>query len=166
MGGCWTQAREVRSMSRSLLFRALVLGIVLATAGPAGGEDAAAARRRQLAQEFHARAQERTGVLLPLYVYPGDVDENPAFARVMELRRKYETVPMWVVLSPASGPGERADANYTKAIGRLRGAGCVVLGYVTTSYAKRAGADVQKDIDRWRGLYPRAHGIFFDAMVL
>jgi hypothetical protein len=42
-----------------------------------------------------------------------------------------------VVVNPASGPGKAADANYTKAIDRLRGAGCVVLGYVTTNYGKR-----------------------------
>ncbi|HJZ93461.1 MAG TPA: spherulation-specific family 4 protein [Gemmataceae bacterium] len=152
-------------MARSLSLWVPVLGALLAPPGPAGAEDAPAARRRQLAQEFHVRAQERTGVLLPLYVYPGEVDENPAYARIMELRRKYETVPMWVVLSPASGPGERADPNYTKAVGRLRGAGCVVLGYVTTGYAKRARADVQRDIDRWHALYPRAYGVFFDEMV-
>jgi hypothetical protein len=69
-----------------------------------------------------------------------------------------------VILNPASGPGSEVDANYTKAIDRLRGAGCVVLGYVPTSYAKRAVADVQSDIDLWLKLYPRIQGIFFDEM--
>ena len=76
-------------------------------------------------------------MLVPLYVYPADVHTNPAYNRLMDLKRRYETVPMWVIVNPASGPGERVDANYTKAIDRLRGAGCVVLGYVTTSYGKR-----------------------------
>jgi hypothetical protein len=82
----------------------------------------------------------------------------------MDLRRQYETVPMWVIVNPASGPGEQADASYTRAIDRLCGAGCVVLGYVPTSYGKRPQAQVRKDIDRWLKLYPRTHGIFFDEM--
>jgi hypothetical protein len=123
------------------------------------------ARRRERAQQFHLRAQERTGVLLPLYVYPADVHTNAVYNRVIELKRRYETVPFWVIVNPASGPGEQVDANYTKAIDRLQGAGCVTLGYVTTSYAKRPAAEVQADIDRWLKLYPRIHGVFFDEMV-
>jgi len=64
-----------------------------------------------------------------------------------------------------SGPGKDRDSNYTTAINRLVGAGCVVLGYVSTSYGKRGEVDVQKDIDQWASLYPRVHGIFFDEMI-
>jgi hypothetical protein len=83
----------------------------------------------------------------------------------MDLKRHHETVPFWVIVNPASGPGDKVDANYTKAIGRLRGAGCVVLGYVATGYGKRRQAEVRKDIDRWLKMYPRVHGIFFDEMI-
>jgi len=121
--------------------------------------------RRQKAQQFHLRAQERTGVLVPMYVYPANIHKNEAYNRLMDLKRQYETLPMWVIVNPASGPGEQVDANYTKAIDRLCGAGCVVLGYVTTSYGKRAQSQVQKDIDQWLKLYPRIHGIFFDEMI-
>ena len=72
---------------------------------------------------------------------------------------------MWVILNPASGPGKAVDANYTKAIDRLIGAGCVVLGYVTTSYGKRPQADVRNHIDLWLKMYPRIQGIFFDEMI-
>jgi hypothetical protein len=65
----------------------------------------------------------------------------------------------------ASGPGKQIDANYTKAIDRLLGAGCVVLGYATTSYGKRAATDIYADIDRWLKFYPRTQGIFFDEMI-
>jgi hypothetical protein len=124
-----------------------------------------AARHRQLAQEFHLRAQERTGVLVPMYVYPENVQKNASYNRLMDLKRRYATVPMWVIINPASGPGREVDANYTKAIDRLRGAGCVVLGYVTTRYGKRAAAEVQKDIDQWLKMYPHVQGIFFDEMI-
>jgi hypothetical protein len=83
----------------------------------------------------------------------------------MNLKRRYATVPVWVIVNPASGPGQKVDANYNKAIDRLVGAGCVVLGYVATSYGKRSSQDVRKDIDRWLDMYPRAQGIFFDEMI-
>jgi hypothetical protein len=99
-----------------------------------------------------------------MYVYPDNVEKNPAYQRLADLKRRHESVPMWVIVNPASGPGKRVDANYTRAIDRLRGAGCVVLGYVTTSHGKRTEAQVKKDIDQWLELYPRCHGIFFDEM--
>jgi hypothetical protein len=137
----------------------LTLGDVRAAA-----EDSPAARRRQQVQEFHLRAQQRTGVLVPLYVYPQNIHKNPIYNRLMDVKRRHETVPLWVILNPASGPGEQADANYTKAIDRLCGAGCVVLGYVSTSYGKRAETQVRQDIDQWLKLYPRIQGIFFDEI--
>lgn len=127
-------------------------------------EESPAARRRQQAQEFHLLAQERAGVLVPLYVYPQNVHKNATYNRLMDVKRRHETVPIWVILNPASGPGEQVDANYTKAIDRLCGAGCVVLGYVSTSYGKRAETQVRQDIDQWLKLYPRIQGIFFDEM--
>jgi hypothetical protein len=128
-------------------------------------DEAAGAARRQRAMEFHLRAQQPSGVLLPMYVYPSNIHRNAAYNHVIGLKRKFETVPMWVIVNPASGPGEKIDANYTKAIDRLYGAGCVVLGYVSTSYGKRKAADVRGDIDRWLKMYPRTHGIFFDEMI-
>jgi hypothetical protein len=128
-------------------------------------DDSPGARRLQQAQEFHHRAQQRTGVLVPMYVYPADIHKNSAYNHLMNLKRQYETVPMWIILNPASGPGKAVDANYTKAIDRLIGAGCVVLGYATTSYGKRSKAEVQNDIDQWLKMYPRIHGIFFDEMI-
>lgn len=126
---------------------------------------ASAAQLQQRAQEFHRRSQERTGVLVPMYVYPADIHTNPVYNRLMDLKRKYETAPFWVIVNPASGPGTVVDANYTKAIDRLQGAGCVVLGYVSTNYGKRTLAEVQADMDLWRKFYPRTHGVFFDEMI-
>ncbi len=124
-----------------------------------------AADRVSNAQRFHELAQQRCGVLVPMYVYPADIHTNAAYNRLISIKRQFETVPMWVIVNPASGPGEQIDQNYVKAIDRLIGAGCVVLGYVSTSYGSRAADDVEQDIDAWREMYPRVHGIFFDEMV-
>ncbi len=150
-------------MSDLLGLLPLVAALVAPGAAPAA--DDAPADRRQRAHEFHLRAQERTGVLVPMYLYPADIHTNPAYNRLMDIKRRHETVPMWVVVNPASGPGGQVDANYTKAIDRLLGAGCVALGYVPTSYGKRPEAEVRRDIDRWLKLYPRVQGIFFDEMI-
>lgn len=127
-------------------------------------DETPAARRLRKAREFHSRATQPTGVLVPLYAYPKDVHKNADYNRLIDIKRRFETVPMWVIVNPASGPGRFVDANYTRAIGRLQGAGCVVLGYVATGYGKRAAAAVKKDIDQWLKLYPRVQGIFFDEM--
>lgn len=121
--------------------------------------------RMRRAQQFHQRAQEPTGILVPMYVYPENIHTNATYNRLIELKRKYETVPFWVIMNPASGPGKQVDANYTKAIDRLLGAGCVVLGYVSTSYARRTHEEIVADIDQWLKLYPKTQGIFFDEMI-
>ncbi|MDA1212645.1 MAG: hypothetical protein O2955_09005 [Planctomycetota bacterium] len=146
--------------------------LVLATLLPAlhhhitlGAEKPDAASRRQKAMEFHLRAQEKTGVIVPLYVYPADVHLNKTYNRLIDIKRRYETVPIWVIVNPASGPGTEIDANYTKAIDRLQGAGCVVMGYVSTSYGQRKRQDVTGHIDQWLTMYPRIQGIFFDEMI-
>jgi hypothetical protein len=100
-----------------------------------------------------------------MYLYPENIHKNAVYNRLIDLKRRYETVPMWIIINPASGPGKQVDANYAKAIDRVRGAGCVVLGYVTTSYGKRAPAVVRSDIDQWLRVYPQIQGIFFDEMI-
>ena len=147
--------------------KALVVAAVgfLGLAGAVSAQDeGTAAARRQRIQQFHLRAQERTGLLIPLYVYPADIHTNEVYNRLIDLKRRYETVPFWVIVNPASGPGTQVDANYTKAIDRLIGAGCVVLGYVSTNYAKRPAADIEDDIARWVEFYPRTQGLFIDEM--
>lgn len=115
--------------------------------------------------KFHVRAVERPGLLVPMYVYPENIHKNAAYNRLIEMKRQCPTVPIWVIVNPASGPGKEVDANYTKAIDRLRGAGCVCIGYVSTSYAKRPIADVKKDLDSWQKFYPAIQGVFFDEMI-
>ena len=152
------------SAPRRVVFRALLLVFALVSTN-ALAQAPSARQQRQEAIEFHLRAQQRTGVLVPLYLYPANIHQNAAFNRLMEIKRRYEIVPIWVILNPASGPGKSVDANYVKAIDRLQGAGCVTLGYVTTSYGKRTEAGVRHELEQWRTMYPRIQGIFFDEMI-
>lgn len=150
---------------RTPVIRLIALGLLFAlVATPASAQETAAVRRER-AQQFHLRAQERTGLLVPLYVYPANIHTNAVYNRLIDVKKRHETVPIWVILNPASGPGPQVDANYTKAIDRLQGAGCVVLGYVSTRYGKQPVADVKRDIDLWLKMYPRTQGIFFDEML-
>lgn len=141
----------------------LLLALLFPLTLPAQEEGTAAARRLRNRQ-FESAAQQRTGLLIPMYIYPADIETNPAYNRLIDLKRRYETVPFRVIVNPASGPGTRVDPNYTRAIDRLIGAGCTVIGYVSTDYAKRPAEEIQEDIDRWVAFYPRVHGLFFDEM--
>lgn len=114
---------------------------------------------------FHLRANQKMGLLIPLYINPANIHTNSGFNRVMDLKRQYSEVPFWVVLNPASGPGNVVDGNYTKAVDRLIGAGCVVLGYVPTGYGKTSVEDVSMQMKSWKQMYPRVHGVFFDEMI-
>lgn len=138
---------------------------ILILAGGVSRAQEPPAQRIERARQFDRLARQGTGILVPLYVYPADIHTNPVYNRLIDLKRRYETVPIWVILNPASGPGKTADANYLKAIGRLKGAGCVVLGYVSTGYGKRSVNDVKKEMEQWLKIYPNIQGIFFDEMI-
>lgn len=105
-----------------------------------------------------------TGVLIPLYIYPADVFTNTTYNSIIDQAKTYHRIPTMVVLNPGSGPGTVVDGNYTAAIKRLRGAGVTVLGYVHTTHAGRALADVKADVSTWLALYPMIDGIFVDEM--
>jgi hypothetical protein len=105
---------------------------------------------------------ETNSILIPAYLYPSDVYNNATFNSLIDLKKKYHKVPMYVILNPSNGPGTVVDGNYTVAIKRLTGAGIHVLGYIYTSYAARAIATVKADVDGWLSLYPEVEGIFVD----
>ena len=73
-------------------------------------------------------------------------------------------MPILAIVNPNSGPGTAALSDYLAGISQLTAAGVKVFGYVHTSYAARATAEVQAEIGRWRSLYPGVTGIFFDEM--
>jgi hypothetical protein len=100
----------------------------------------------------------RLRVLAPAYFYPAE-GELKHWDRLLESPIRADLV---VIVNPASGPGDKEDANYTKIVGRARKAELTLVGYVSTKYGKRPAADVKADVDRWLRLYPGIQGIFFD----
>lgn len=109
---------------------------------------------------------DRTGLLIPGYVYPNNPYSDAAFLNLLDIMRRYHDVPVIYVINPGSGPGTVLDGNYAAAIRVLRGAGAAVIGYVSTVYAGRDPALVRADVDTWVSMYADTpvDGIFFDEM--
>ena len=100
-------------------------------------------------------------ILVPAYFYPA----GPGLAEWDALIAAAKDVPVVAITNPASGPGEKVDPAYTQVLQRAIAAGVTVVGYVSTSYAKRPIADVEADVAGWPRLYPGIQGIFFDEQV-
>jgi hypothetical protein len=148
---------------RSIYSTSILLAIVVATSL---AEDASTDDQRLAeSQQFFVQSQQPTGLLIPLYHYPANVHTNAVFNRLIDLKKSYPTVPVCAIVNPANGPGTgKLDANYVKAIDRLRGAGVVLLGYVSTRFAAQPSKQVLLDIAAWRTRYPKVSGLFLDEM--
>jgi hypothetical protein len=104
-------------------------------------------------------AKPRVTLLVPAYFYPAG-DGLQEWDRLLAAA---DRVPIVAIVNPASGPDKAVDTNYEKLLARAKKAKrLTLLGYVTTSYAKRPAADVKADVDTWLRLYPAIQGIFFD----
>jgi len=126
------------------------------------GKEAATKEIELINPEFLYK--ENTGIMIPYYAYPTDVYNNTDILSMMDFARKYKTVPIMVILNPSNGAGTVVDGNYTYGIKMLKGAGCTVIGYVSTDYTNNSLATVKADIDMWMKLYPDTEGIFLDEM--
>ena len=140
------------------------MALVLCGVNPlvAADPDSTAAARLTENQRHLVLSSQPTGLLIPLYLYPADIHTNAEYNRLIDLKLSHPRVPVCVVVNPASGPGATEDGNYKYAIRRLRGAGCIVLGYVSTHYTEVPLDTVRADIDRWSRLYEGVNGIFLD----
>lgn len=103
-----------------------------------------------------ADAATAAGIMVPLYTYPGGT-----WDKVVKTKNDHPNVPVVAIVNPASGPGGSKDSNYVSGIGKLKDAGVIVIGYVSTAYTNRALSAVKADIDKWNNWYD-IDGIFFD----
>jgi len=97
-------------------------------------------------------------LLVPAYFYPAGKGEKE-WERLLAAPEEAGVV---AIVNPASGPGRRVDANYTKVLEQAKKSKIMPIGYVSTRYGKRKTEEVQADVDKWVRFYPGIQGIFFD----
>lgn len=123
------------------------------------------ANRLNASQQLFFQSQQPLGLLIPLYTYPANIHTNPIYNHLIALKKKYPTVPVCAIVNPDNGPGKvPLDANYQKAIDRLHGAGIILIGYVSTRYAKQPSKQVLSDVSLWQARSSKVTGIFLDEM--
>lgn len=105
-----------------------------------------------------AKSSAEIKLFVPAYFYPA----GEGLKEWQKLIAASKEVSIVAVANPASGPGDRTDANHDKIISRASKAGVTVIGYVSTQYANRPIDQVKADVDRWHTLYPAIGGILFD----
>jgi hypothetical protein len=99
-----------------------------------------------------------TGVIVPLYVYPGK-----QWNVVIRAKTLYPTVPIVIIANVDNGPGHSVDQNYVKFVAKAQMAGIDVVGYVYTQYGKRSATSMDADIAKWEAYY-HTDGVFLDQM--
>lgn len=110
-----------------------------------------------------------TGILLPLYVYPGT---NAAiWAPLKTAITAYPSVQWQIIINPNNGPGTKPsspypDTNYIAGIKALKKYSNVkTLGYVHTSYGRRPVNDIRADINNYTNWSSYTNGdISMDGM--
>ena len=125
----------------------------------------ASAAAAQLPPGFLGNLTQR--LLIPSYFAPCDGSAGCAWDAVESATASHAYSAIGhVILNPASGPGAACDAAYLNVSRRVRAADANmgILGYVHTSYAKRALAAVQAEVDLYARCYapPLLTGIFVD----
>ncbi|KAF8609934.1 hypothetical protein BDV93DRAFT_517160 [Ceratobasidium sp. AG-I] len=116
------------------------------------------------------RAVLASGVIIPLYLYPGD--NCAAWTNAISAVTNHPNLPFYIIVNPNSGPGgvgTQPDANYQACVPKLRPAGSNVklIGYVRTDYTNIPQATVEAEIRtyaQWNSAY-HVDGIFFDEVL-
>ena len=102
-------------------------------------------------------------IIVPLYIYP----LKAAWEPLVNAARAHPKVQFLAVINPNNGPGQSTlpDSSYLAALRELNEIPNIQpLGYVFCTYGKRPLADIEKDIDLYRGWNAefRLDGIFID----
>ena len=110
-------------------------------------------------ESIHAKTKPQSmGLLVPAYFYP----EGKGLSLWERLFEASNRAPITAIVNPANGPGEKPDDSYTKIVERAEHTNTRLIGYVSSSYAKRPLTEVKQDIDKWINYYPKIQGIFID----
>jgi hypothetical protein len=103
--------------------------------------------------------EARLTALVPAYFYPA----GPRLTDWGRLAEAARSIPLDVILNPASGPGRRRDGNYSAVVARLRRSGARIMAYVDSDYGRRPLDVVEADLRAYRRFYP-IDGYFIDQM--
>jgi hypothetical protein len=104
------------------------------------------------------QAGSTTGVIVPLYSYPGSNWQS-----LIQAKETYPSVPVIAIINPSSGPGSYQDPNYVTGIEQLESADIAVIGYVATGYGSVPISQAEQEIYTYSQFYG-LNGIFFDEM--
>jgi len=118
-----------------------------------------------------ATAVAGTGIIVPLYIFPGQSPGCTSWAPLLNAISANPSVPFFIIVNPDSGPGavgSQPDAtSYQGCIPQLKSHSNVkTVGYVFTENGSRSQSDVDADISTyagWDSTY-RPDGIFFDQV--
>ena len=106
-----------------------------------------------------------TGILLPLYSFPGYSPYPGAnWQPVINSHNTYPKVPIIAIINPSSGPGHIKDANFVAGIKNLQSSGIKTIGYVPTNYTNRPYSQAKADVTTYSQNYSNINGILFDEM--
>ncbi len=105
-----------------------------------------------------AVASSSTGVIVPLYAYPGAMWQG-----LIQAKQANPSVPVIAVINPDNGPGSWQDPTIVQGVNSLQAAGITVIGYVPTEYAGRSLSSVESEVNAYANMYGLS-GIFFDQM--
>ncbi|CUA68110.1 Spherulin-4 [Rhizoctonia solani] len=118
-----------------------------------------------------ARAALASGVIFPLYIYPGD--NCASWTNAISAATNHPNLPFYFIVNPNSGPGDlysQPDANYQACVPKLKPAtnpNVKLIGYVATKYGNKAQSTVHAEVDtyaQWGSAY-KLDGIFYDEVL-
>lgn len=98
-------------------------------------------------------------IIVPAYSYPSWF-VTPFWQNIQDASSQTP----FVIMNPASGPGVSANSDYTSQISRNTARSIRSLGYVDIGFQARPIADVTRDIDTWKTLYPQTSGYLIDQV--
>jgi hypothetical protein len=114
-----------------------------------------------------ASTVQSTGIIVPLYAYPG----TDAWNTVYDSIAAHPSIPFYLIINPDTGPGttEYPEDAFITAIAKLNSYSNVqVIGYTYTNYGSRALSEVEADVavySKWSSYAGKdigLAGIFFD----
>jgi hypothetical protein len=108
-----------------------------------------------------AAIKEKKSIIIPMYIYPNSGIDTISYQQIINARKNYPDVPIYVILNPNSGPGSDIDLNYSEVAKYFKKIGIILIGYIYSNYGNRSLADMEADIDKWSIFY-QPDGIFID----